>query len=309
MKKIIAVVLCGLIAVMMIGCTAQETEPTPTPTPSAAVMATPTPEPTPTPKPASVVLMDVPEDQAGNFPIPEAYIALDPAADPTVPMNLGYTLYAFTDINGALQYRAFGQKLNPEDQSYAGEQGFYAVTITDEPITAATYTALADGERLILTEQGDKQGEIVDTYIKGDAEKPFDTALFEQYSVIHKVITFDALTAVPVDMEAEAATYMAEEEQPEDGTDDVPVTDSGKSGSGKSGPSGGSSLGAESSSSGSSSSEANNSSSGNGKEPNLEDIAFGDDGSLTVNGGDWNQHEDGSNWYEDESGNVWFPAE
>lgn len=259
MKKGIITALCVLIiaALILTGCTAQETEPTPTSTPSAAVMATPTPEPTPTPKPASVVLMDVPEDQAGNFPIPEAYIALDPAADPSIPANLGYTLYAFTDVDGNVQYRAFGQKLNPENQSYAGEQGFYAVTITDEPITAATYTALPDGERLILTEQGGEQGEIVDTYIKGDAEKPFDTALFEQYNVIHKVVTFDALAAVPVDLEAEAATYMVEEEQPEDGTDDVPVTNSGKSGSGKSGSSGGSS-------SGSSSSEADNSSSGSG---------------------------------------------
>ena len=68
-----------------------------------------------------------------------------------------------------------------------------------------------------------EDGSVADTYTTGDTEKPFEESALEGKTAIRKVVTFDALTAVPVDLEAEAATYMVEEEQPEDGADDVPI--------------------------------------------------------------------------------------
>lgn len=301
MKKGIITALCVLMiaALIFTGCTAQEAEPTPEPTPSATETPQPTPEPTPTPtpEPASVVLMDVPEDQVESFPIPEEYIALDPAADPSIPVNLGYTLYAFTDVDGVVQYRAFGQKLNPADQSFAGEQGWYAVTITDEPLTAETIKAMPAGERILIIAE---DGSVADTYTTGDTEKPFEESALEGKTAIRKVVTFDALTAVPVDLEAEAATYMVEEEQPEDGADDVPINNdsasSRKSGnSGNGGSSSNSSSGSESSASSGGSSVSGSGSSESTGETNLEDM-LGDSFEVTFEGKEYTL-PDGSTVY------------
>lgn len=269
MKKSIIVALCVLIIAVLAftGCT-QQPEPTPEPMPSATATPEPTPEPTPTPEPASVVLMDVPEEEASNFPVPEEYLPIDPITDFRVPMNLGgFTAYSFVDNAGVTQFRAFGQKMNPADQSYAGELGWYAFEIEDVPQTAETVKTLEEGERILVLDK--ETGDIVDTYIIGNPDKPIeDDTIFDTHNVVHRIIKFDGLTAIPVDLEAEAATYQVVEEQPEDGADDVPINDdsasSSKSGNGgslssstsgsESSASGGAPSGSESASSGGSSS-------------------------------------------------------
>lgn len=310
MKRILVVVICSMIvitALVAAGCGKQETEVTPasTPTPAPTATATPEPTPTPTPEPASVKLMDIPEAESANYPLPEFYTAVDTAADVMLPINPGFTIYSFVDVNGTMQYRAFGQKIDPASGTVL-EQGWYAVGIKDEPLTAESIKQLAAGERIVavVKEANSTEevpaGSVADTYIIGDTAKPFDEALLEQYDVVRKVIDFDALNAVPVDTAAEEATA-EEPELPEE--TEAPAQDKLASGNKGSGSSGGSASDGGSSDS-DSSSESGSGSESSDEPRDLEEEVFGEDGDEITGYYD-HEVDRGDGWidYVDKDGN------
>lgn len=129
-----------LIATLFAGCAqaqASNTEPakveeTPKPTP------TPTPEPTPTPTPEPVilaemqVLLDLEESELlellQGIEIPLAYEVYEMGEDEIGFEELPFTLYSYEDIEGNMQYRAFGFRFDPKAQKNI-DIGFYEIGV------------------------------------------------------------------------------------------------------------------------------------------------------------------------------------
>lgn len=95
------------------------------------------------------------------------------------------------------QYRAFGQKLDPSDGSVI-EEGFYALSFREEPMTVETAKGLQDGIQLVCRTKSDRQ--LAEWFVTGDASKPFDDSIFSDYDVVRMVLDFDALNAKPVEL-------------------------------------------------------------------------------------------------------------